>query len=205
MAYLVEDATLFLLKHWRDEKTSAEVAEAELFLVAELRSEHLLWEFLMHVEYAPLEKSEELPGSELVDLLLQLDRSLWDTECLIRAVRILASFRDGDRHCLRLLRQLLCYGHRQRNFHYGDLVRIFETCVKRCLACVQFFSVRCVMENQKALEAACLQLGSRWDVRTAGCFAQMLPEKLLDNRRFVLSFVSRVRDDGLSLQRPFVT
>ena len=190
MAYLVEDATLFLLKHWRDEKTSAEVAEAELFLVAELRSEHLLWEFLRHVEYAPLEKSEELPGSELVDLLLQLDRSLWDTECLIRAVRILASFRDG---------------HRQRNFHYGDLVRIFETCVKRCLACVQFFSVRCVMENQKALEAACLQLGSRWDVRTAGCFAQMLPEKLLDNRRFVLSFVSRVRDDGLSLQRPFVT
>ena len=200
MAYLVEDATLFLLKHWRDEKTSAEVAEAELFLVAELRSDYLLWEFLRHME-----ESEDVPGSEVVELLLQLERSLWDTECLIRAVRILASLRDGDRHCLRLLRQLLCYGHRRRDFHYDDLVRIFETCVKRCLACVQFFPVRCVMEKRKALEAACLQLGSRWDVRAAGCFAQMLPEKLVQDRRFVLSFMSRVRDDGLSLQRPFVT
>ena len=113
MAYLVEDATLFLLKHWRDEKTSAEVAEAELFLVAELRSEHLLWEFLRHVEYAPLEKSEELPGSELVDLLLQLDRSLWDTECLIRAVRILAPSastfvaRNASNQVVRVRSQLL--------------------------------------------------------------------------------------------------
>lgn len=205
MAYFVEDATLFLLKHWREEKTSAEVADAELFLVAEIRSNYLLWKFLRHVEYAPLEKSEDLPGSELVDLLLQLDRSLWDTECIICAVLTLASFRDGDRHCLRLLPQLLCYGHRPRDFHYYDLVRIFETCVKHCLACVQFFPVRCVMENRKALEAACLQLGSRWDVRAAGCFAQMLPEKLLNDRRFVLSFMSRVRDDGLSLQRPVLS
>lgn len=202
MAYLVEDATRFLLQHWRDEKTSAEVAEAELFLVAEIPSAYSLWKFLRHVEEA---NSEDVPGSELVDLLLQLDGSLWDPECLLRAVRILGSSRDGDRHCLRLLRERLCYGHRRRDYHHDELVRIFETCVRGCLACVQFFPVRCVLEKQRALEAACLQLGSRWDVRAAGCFAQMLPEKLLNDRRFVLSFMSQVRDDGLSLQRPFVT
>ena len=204
MAYLVPDATRFLLKHWRDEKTSEEVADAELFLVAEIRSETSLLDFLRRVQYTPLDESVQLPGSELVDLLLQLDRRQWDKACIIRGVRLLASCRDGERHCLRLLRELLCYGHRQRDFHYDDLVMIFRNCVKRCLACVQFFPVRCVMENRKTLEAACLQVGSRWDVRAAGCFAQMLPEKLLDDRHFVLSFMSRVRDDGLSLQRPFV-
>jgi hypothetical protein len=203
MAFFVQDATLFLLKHWHDDKVLEKVAEAEKFLVLEISSEKALRRFLKDLERVPLLTPQDFPRSELVDLLLQFERKLWAWDCVILAVAILTSCNDGkgEGSCLRLLRELLWHGHRRRDFSPGSLKEIFRNSVRQCLASVQFFPPSCVVENRNALEEACLKLGSHWDVRVGGCFAQMLPDKLRHDMRFIINFVSRVNDGGLSLQR----
>jgi len=204
MSYFIQDATRTLLKRWQDEASSDDVAEAETFLLAEIQSTKSLRDCILevNVNFALQRSGEELPGSELVDFLLKLNRRLWDKSCVVHAVHTLTRCTDGNRSCLRLLRQLFSYRHREFAVSPEDLEAIFRHSVGRCLACVQFFSAACVMKHLDTLKEACLAQGPLWDVRVGGCFAQLLPPQLLRDRDFVVAFMSRVRDDGLSLQRP---